>query len=331
MKRFITFIYTSGLIALMCIFFQTCKKDKVCRKDIDCENFPKKEGFGISVIKQMPFQKHAPCFNPKNGNEIIYVKEANNNYQLIKYNMQSKSEIILLDNTIIVGQPKWGKNGWIVFSKLDLNVYIIKDNGDSIRQLTNYFENTYPTFIGNDKIFFAVGSETNPPGGGGNKIIDLIGNRLDSIKVKDLGATFGISDINSNLTIASWICAANGNCSIKQFDFMTKNYNSLYDFEFNGRNNIQGIYWHPNNEDIYYSTYREEVFKVNKNTKQVTKIKCGCDSRSHRYLSVSPDGSKIIVERVDATDYQNKSGSWTEEGKIYIMDIDGSNERNVFD
>jgi|GEM_PF-455379 len=331
MKRFLIFIYTSGLLVLMCLFFQTCKKDKVCNQYNSCENFPPKEGFGISVIKQMPFQKHAPCYNPNNGNEIIYVKEANNNYQLIKLNLQSKVETVVLDNTNIVGQPKWGKNGWIVFSKLDLNVYIIKDNGDSIRQVTHYFENTYPTFMGKDKIFFVVGSETSPPGGGGNKVIDLIGNRLDSLKVKDLGATFGISDINSNLTIASWICGANSICSIKHFDFINKRYLSLYDFEFNGRNNIQGIYWHPNNEDIYYSTYREGIFKVNKNSKTITKIKCGCDSKSYRYLSISPDGSKLIVERVDATDYQNKTGSWTEEGKIIIMDIDGSHERNIFE
>ena len=112
---------------------------------------------------------------------------------------------------------------------------------------------------------------------------------------------------------------------------LDKNVSQVIELENNGRFQITGIDWHPNNIDIYYSTYREGLFKVNKNSKIVTKIKCGCDSRSYRYLSISPDGSKIIVERVDATEYQNNTGSWTEEGKIIIMDIDGSNERNIFE
>jgi hypothetical protein len=292
-----------------------------------CENFPEPEG-GISTIRQKPVQNHSPCFNPNNSNEIIYVKEDNGKYQLVKFNTQSKVVSLLLDSTIIVGQPKWGKNGWIVFSKLDLNVYLIKDNGDSLKQITWYFENNYPSFLGDDKIFFSVSAETSL-GASGNKIIDWFGNRIDSLKAKDLGGTFGINDINTNQIIASSICDNKSNCAIKYFDIGTKNYNSVYEFESSGRNAITGIFWHPNNDDIFYSTYREGLFKVNKNTKEVIKIKCGCDSRSYRYLSISSDGSKIIVERVDATDYQNKTGSWTEEGKIFIMDIDGKNEKNV--
>lgn len=314
----------------MCIFFQTCKKDKECRKNEKCENFPSPKGFGISKINQIPFQKHAPCFNPNNGNEIIYVKASNNNYQLIKYNLQSKSEIILLDNTVIVGQPKWGKNGWIVFSKLDLNVYLLKDNGDSLKKVTSYFENNHPAFWSINKIFISVGAETSP-GASGNKIINLDGNRIDSIKPLDFGGVFGKSHINEFGEMASMGCKNGSNCSVDVLNLNIKHLTQLNSFAFNGRNNIEGIYWHPNNEDIFYSTYREGLFKVNKNSKAVSKIKCGCDSRSYRYLSISPDGSKIIVERVDATEYQNNTGSWTEEGKIYIMDIDGKNERNIFD
>jgi Tol biopolymer transport system component len=330
MKRVLTFIFTSGLIALMCLFFQTCKKDKVCKQDEQCENFPKKEGIGVSIITQKPFQRHAPCFNPNNGNEIIYVKEENNKYQLVKFNIQSKVETVLLDNTIIVGQPKWGENGWIVFSKLDLNVYLLKENGDSLKQITTYFENNHPSFIGNTKVFISVGAETSP-GASGNKIIDLEGNRVDSIKPQDFGRVYGINHVNKIIEVTSMGCENGGNCSIDYLNLSTKILTKLNEFQFSGRNNLTGIFWHPNDEDIYYSTVREGLFKVNKSTKTLTKIKCGCDSRSYRYLSISPDGSKIIVERVDATDYQNKTGSWTEEGKIYIMDIDGNNEKNVFE
>jgi Tol biopolymer transport system component len=329
MKRILNLIFTTGLIALLCLFFQTCKKDKVCRKDNNCANFPNPDG-GISTIRQLPFQRHAPCFNPNNSNEIIYVKEVNNKFQLVKYNMQSKAETILLDNTVIVGQPKWGKNGWIVFSKLDLNVYLIIDNGDSIKQITSYFENNHPSFISESKVFISVGAETSL-GASGNKIIDLQGNRIDSIKPEDFGRVYGINHVNKIMEATAMGCGNGGNCSIDFFNLSTKKLTKVNELNNDGRFQITGIFWHPNNDDIYYSTYREGLYKVNKNSKTVTKIKCGCDSKSYRYLSISPDGTKIIVERVDATDYQNKTGSWAEEGKIFIMDIDGSNERNVFE
>jgi len=330
MKKLIKHILTAGLFALLLFTFQTCKKDKICCLECDkCENFPKKEGIGVSIITHKPLQKHAPCFNPNNGDEFIYMKEESNKYQLIKYNLQSKSEIILLDNTLIVGQPKWGKNGWIVFSKLDLNVYLMKDNGDSLKQITWYFENNYPSFLGNDKIFISVGAETSP-GASGNKIIDYFGNRIDSLKASKYNGVIGLNHIDENNLIASEFgYNTEYGISIMHSDFSNNEF--IFKSIFNGRNNIEGIFWHPNNEDVYFSMVREGLFKVNKNSKNLIKVRNGCDSRSYRYLSISPDGQKILVERVDATDFQNKTGSWTEEAKIYIMDIDGKNEKNVFE
>jgi hypothetical protein len=331
MKWLLKLIFTSGLLALMCIFCQTCKRDPICCLGCgNCENFPKKQGVGISEIIQKNSQKKSPCFNPINPEEIIYVKVEGKKHQLIKYNLQFNSETVLIDNTRIVGQPKWGKAGWIVFVKSDLNIYLIKDNGDSIRQITSYFENNHPSFLGIDKFFFSVGAETSP-GASGNKIVDFWGNRLDSIKPSDPGGFFWRNDINNNKEVASMVCSNGNKCSISIHNISSQSNTSLNEFESSGSNDITGIFWHPNNNDIFYSTYREGLFKVNKNSKTITKIRCGCDSRSYRNLSISPDGQKIIVERVDATDYTDNPGSWTEEAKIYIMDIDGKNEKNVFE
>jgi hypothetical protein len=336
MKKLVKVLFSSVLIVLIGLFFQTCKKDKPscseCNTD-ECINFLNQDST-IGFITQAPNQRHAPCFNPNNISEFTYIKEENDVFTLVKYNIDTKVENVLIENARIVGRPKWGRNGWIVFDKrTDLQIYILKENGDSVRQVTNYFQNLDPIFLGDNKIFFTVSMRVDLDPSGGIKVIDLFGNRLDSIKPKDLEvAQLFYSDANTNQVIASWVWSPQNNiCSIKKFDFSTRQYQPVYDFVYNGRNIITGICWHPNNEDIYFSTAREGIFKVNINSKKVVKLRNGCDKRMYFYLSISPDGKKIIVERVDATEYQKKQGDYTSESKIFIMDIDGKNERNVFE
>jgi hypothetical protein len=48
-------------------------------------------------------------------------------------------------------------------------------------------------------------------------------------------------------------------------------------------------------------------------------------------LSLPPDKSYIVAERVDATEFNVNDGSWKEESKIVIMNLDGSNERVLFE
>lgn len=330
MKKHFKFIILAGIMSLLISFQQGCKKDDAqCLNCDKCENFPEPKGFGTPTITQKNFQRKSPCFNPNNGNEFIYVKEEGRNQTLVKYNLSTNQENILLENAQIIGQPKWNNKGWVLFSRNNLQIYLMKDNGDSLRQVTSFYENIYPSFHGHNKIYFTVGIVTSP-GVSGNKLIDFFDNRLDSIKSSDIGGTMGINEINNLEEIASWFCKNGGDCSFVHYKMEEKNIVEIYNFKFTGRNNIEGICWHPNNNDIYYSTYREGLYVINKNTKERKKIRNGCDSRSYRFLSISPDGKKILVERVDASDYKNINGSWTEEAKIYIMDIDGKNERDVF-
>ena len=321
------YIYILGISILESLIFQTCNKVK-CLECDKCENFPKDVG-GISSITQKSNQRHSPCFNPENANEFIYVKEEDNHYHLIKYNLQFKTETILLANTSIVGQPKWNRNGWIVFAKLDLNIYKIKDNGDSLKQITHYFENNYPCFLGTDKILISVRVETSP-GAVGNKINNLYGDRIDSFQLDFLPGVLRQTHCNNLNQIVGSLNRDN-NISLQVINYPSKEKFEIFSSEFIGRNDITGISWHPNNDDVYFSTYREGLYMVNKNSKKVVKVRNGCDSRSYRFLSISPDWKRIIVERVDATDFDKGNGSWTEESKIYIMDVNGENERNVFE
>lgn len=330
MEKYYKFLLLAGAMFLLIFSQQSCKKDDVdCLNCDHCENFPEQKGIATQNFSQKSFQRKAPYFNPNNSNEFIYIIEEGNIQTLVKHNLATKQEVVLLENAQISGQPKWSENGLILFSRNNLQIHLLKDNGDSLNQITHFYQNTHPSFHGREKIFFAVGTETSP-GVTGNKLIDYFDNRIDSTKSSDIGCTMGINDINSIDEITSMVCSNDNTYSISSFSMGDKKFNQILNFEFTGRNNITGICWHPNDNDIYYSTYREGLYVINKNTKNRSKIRNGCDSRSYRHLSVSPDGTKILVERVDASNYKNNNGSWTEEAKIYIMDIDGENERDVF-
>jgi len=354
MKKYVN-IYAFGIICFVCLFLPTCKPDKVvcqnCDKkevieeinpDLDmvidfdlgvidnCDTFPRPTQGGISTITEKQNQRHAPCFNPRNSAEFIYIKQEGRKLSLVKYNIDKKLEQILIDNTTIIGQPKWGKNGWIVFAQADFQIYLIKDNGDSLRKVTSFFENNNPSFIGMDRIYFSVGTHT-VPGHAGNKIIDFWDKRIDSIKYLENGVTFALNDVNSRQEACGKSCLNSKNCYIAIRNLKDMSYSILNEFEFVGKNSILGIAWHPNNKNIYYSAFKDGLRMVNRTTKKVVVVRNACDSKHYTYLNISPDGKKIIVERVEATDFTAIPGSWTTESKIYMMDYDGKNEKNVFE
>jgi Tol biopolymer transport system component len=321
MKNYFKYLILAGTLSLLIFFQQGCKKDRVkCLNCDKCENFPEPDG-GISTIKQKEFQRKAPCFNPNNGNEFIYIKEEGRNQTLVKYNLSTNHETILLENAQIIGQPKWGKNKKIVYTGTEFQINIINDNGNNHNVLTNNNSYLYPDWLNDSVISTEFSFNLGVPYFYCE--LSIIGNIIDTIR----GSSFTFGSNNLQSENACLLYASDPNINIRKRGLFVS---SLTNFENDGRNTITGICWHPNNSNIYYSTYREGLYVINKNTKERKKIRNGCDSRSYRFLSISPDGKKILVERVDATDYKNNNGNWTEEAKIYIMDIDGKNERDVF-
>lgn len=313
-KRILNNIFFAILITSMV----SCKDDNIeCLKCDDCENFPESKAWyrDVTIIAN----GKSPCFNPNNGNEFIYIKTSNNISSLVKYNMLDKKEYVLVEKDKFVGQPKWGKNGQIVYTNLNLKINVLRDDGKDLRTITG-INFLYPDWK-NDTVIssefsFKLGvpyyyAELHISG----KLIDTVRNRTFV-----WGAINGLGELAHILYSNQPNIIVNSNNNIK---YLSKE-------SSNGGNGVVGISWHPNNNDIYYTTNRDGLFKINKDSNKKTKIRNGCDSRSYKHLSISPDGTKIIVERMDAYNFDVNTGSSTEEFNIYIMDIDGSNERKVF-
>ena len=95
------------------------------------------------------FQYQTPHFNPNNSNEFVYNYKDYilNEYKLMKYNLQTGIKTELAQNVQIISQPKWSKKGWIAFDNVNnYQLWVVKENGDSLRQLTTNRGNLNPAW-----------------------------------------------------------------------------------------------------------------------------------------------------------------------------------------
>jgi hypothetical protein len=154
------------------------------------------------------------------------------------------------------------------------------------------------------------------------KRINILSGDFDTLRDQK----FTLGCLNKNFDIALINSRDNPNITIIQ----ESNKLTIGQKEFNGKNRIEGMSW-ISTLDLIYSTYRTGIFRVDVNNKKEICIKSACDARSYRFLSLPPDKSYIVAERVDATEFNVNDGSWKEESKIVIMNLDGSNERVLFE
>lgn len=331
MKTSINTIKLAGLLALLIFTFNNCRKDD-CNKPIrKCENFPERDGGGITgAVMQKSNQRQAPCFNPNNSSEFVYLKIQDNIQSLVKSNLETGVDEILLENTKIVTQPYWGTNNLIVFFQIDLRVYTLNLENHRLKVVTNIFESIHPKVYQDSFILFIVGAET-VEGASGLKKIKSDGIRTDSIQIGDLegfNSTVGLFSPSSQHIYAEF-----GNIEsygIYSIQFESREVRALVTGTFENFNKVEGIS-NFKDEMVVYSTFRTGVFTFDISKEKQKCIKKACDSRTYKHLSISPNGKKILTERVDATDYNTEDGGWTEESKIVIMNIDGKDEKVLFE
>lgn len=314
---------TKSLIyfVLIIVFInESCRKTEPCEALVcdECKEYVRKSS--IAEMRYLGVQHRSPCFNPNNDNEFIYIKtEDNIDFYLVKYNMLTKKEDILFSKTRVRTSPKWSKNGTIVFIGWDFQIWTIRDDGTDLKRITTpmkLFSYLYPDWKNDSIITARFAVNLSVPAYYAE--INLKGTFIDTIKNEI--ATYGTFN-----TLGEYVYLG------EKYQIMTKKNNQYskinektdFSAEF-----IYGLDWHPNNNDIYYSRIGKGVFCIDKNTKTEVKIRNGCSTRIFKDLSISSDGKKILVERGDITNFE-EGGDYDFQDNIYIMDIDGKNERKI--
>lgn len=297
----------------------SCRKDKVIPSPSgDCQDFEIDQSFlGATIYSEDGEQFKTPCFNPINGNEITFFfkDQASGEFALYKYNISNKQKIKITD-AVIYGQPKWSKKGWIAYTRISPfsgyvdHIFIVKDNGDSLRQFTITKSNLYPAWsVDGNFLYWQYSPFLGYP-------YYLLKQGVNSNQTDTVFYDYaGFNDISKDDILVSRISPTpSQNIYISTTSLNNFNFENQIGIGFTS---IEGLSWHPNGTDFFYSEYvNGGLKKFNINTKQFQTIFCHCDSKYYRSPSCSPDGMKLAVERVNQEMEYDNNGNFT--GKILM-------------
>lgn len=297
---------------LLLVILAACRHEPIIPNE--CEDYTLKSGPDGPIIKSRGYDFHAPCFNPANPSEFIYIKDYLDSNGIPQADLRKRNlttgEDIFLSSSFLLNSPSWHKNGWIIFEK-DWQIYKITETGDSITQLTFSGQNYSPQW--------------NPSG----LNICLVSTKdvsYEQIYILHPNNTYELIPSTAGYSRSVWSPEENKiayqySNLLGYFLVDSKNQIPLAD-----KGLITGISWFPDADNILWST-NKGLFKINISTRNETILKKGC--RSHIYLrpTTSGDGKKILVERQD----EKKVDDYTiyRETNLYLMNSDGSNERKI--
>jgi len=307
-----------------------CRKDNPIVKS-DCYNFYDKPQ-GITWITSVGQQYKHPTFNPNNANEFVYYNTnfATNTNTLIKYNILTGVKTVLANDVKLISQPKWSNKGWIAFdNSLDYQIWIVKDNGDSLSQFTTNTTNLYPVWdntglnlywqyspvLANPYYFFKKNLN--------NSMIDTVLRNDDANN-----GYAGFSDIsNNNILLTNTYI--NNQSYLAYTDISSINFNSLFNiYQTFTTDYIRGLTWSNDSETAYFTVVggvKRGLYKLNVNTGNYAKLIEFCDSKCYGSISCSSNGEFIIGERIDSYIQKNSEGKPTggtvENSSIYLINL----------
>lgn len=333
------------LILLIILGLVSCRKDETppidLGEDSECYAFPMLlQSYYVSET----FMFKQPCFNPNNQNEFVFHFQdySQNSFQLVKYNISTKQKTILYqsNNHKIWSQPKWNKGGWIAFTRINSSyvdhIFIVKENGDSLKQFTTTTANYDPVWDSSgENLYWAHSPVLGVPHFFLKR--SLNGLTTDTI-LMNTGVNQGYSTFNeistNNLLFSKTI--VNGKFCIGKTALVFPPHPELTEILSLDKPNyagLTGLTISNNAQDAYVSFYSNGLYKLNTKNGKLTLLIPFCNSKRYETISCSADGKFLIGERVDSRLELNTDGQPTgaiiEKSSIYLIDLGTLQETKI--
>ena len=298
----------------------------------ECKNFTTTSSFGFERY-QTGVQYDQPRFNPHDADELVYHEYSYSEdfSRLVKYRLSSGEKTVFLDPAPGNIEIDWGRGGWIAFSNY-VDVYLMREEGGAVYKVPLTSEghscaepdwNPDGTVVG-----FPFGGVDGISLYGEYLLYDIVANSLDTFDLYNSTRPLAWSSRNN----LSFSFREEGDKESDGLGYIDMNsFEQFLIFKHNDRrwweNQGSGdITWNSKGDKEYLTGGGIVCFSLNE-YKEI-RIKKGCMSRYYEDITISPDDKQIVVERVNAT----RSGNILDEKHVlYIMDIDGCNERPLFD
>jgi hypothetical protein len=321
------------LILLIVIGMGACKKDAPI-PPISGVCTPKKQ-FLVSSFAKDRFQFAAPYFNPLNSNEFVYqyMDFENLSFQLRKFNIETMTNELLMEDIRFINQPKWNRNGWIVTDNyFDHQIWAVNEIGDSLIEISIGGLNYSPCWDFSSTRVYYRSSQTQ-----GHPYFFLSRNLDNSIADTLLfsnGPNYGFTiynDVSIHNALVS-ITFIDNSLSLSVSDLNDLNFERILDMDKSFDVEMPtGLCWNYDGSKIFISIYDNGtdrisgLFEVDIYSGQLTKRMEYCWDRQYSNISASPDGDYLIGERIDSYYRLNENGEpngvIVENSSIYLIDL----------
>jgi hypothetical protein len=244
-----------------------------------------------------PYRYEYPVFNPNNPDQIAYLRRDNSSLgpskELWTFDFCTGEQKFLLGDVFF--DLDWSVKDWLLFTRLDNQIWKIKANGDSLTQVTcangiSFRSRWHPTGEG---FLFSLNSLN-----GYSLYANECGIYLDTFSQINLNLNLAWKD---DTHIYSWGSSSSPINDRGIFEYNTVD-NSLelitplsfdsfliYDIEVNK----------INKDELYWLNQTWMIGKSNSNVPDYDLVVVSADNRRYEYIALAPDHSKLLVTRID--------------------------------
>lgn len=271
------------------LFFAGCKKDPFIPGsdgDQKCDPLPLSPPFGWNyTTRAKTLNVLKSTYDKVNSNIIYYLSDdsTGNTYILWKLNRLTNSKQLL--DTKVFGTPQINNNGWLVYYKSDLNLYTIKNNGDSLTKITS------------------IGGYISPIWDNQNNVLSFNNNTNCIIKLNKSGQIIDTLETVTSSAYAKDSLLLYFTASANQQSLILKNIytNSLKIIFSNSTPSVYYDFFLDNtNSNVYYSN-STGLYKVNLATNSNTKVITSCPRETLLHFSMSLITGKIMATKITST------------------------------
>jgi Tol biopolymer transport system component len=320
-----------AILLILSVGMGSCEKDPILMPNADCvcPNFPDEPSPAITWFTNERFQYKAPYFSPNNDEFVYnYFDFELQEFKLMKYNLGTKEKTELSSNARIISQPKWSKAGWIAYDNVfDYQLWVVKDNGDSLMQLTENAHNLFPAWdtTGNS-LYFQHSENLGIPYFLFRHVISSMETDTLSRQGDQIDGYTKFNDISTENHLLSEVFFSDDNDQYLAFtDVGNIDFTSIVNLKDEGLTNVTGLTWAADGRSFYFTVYHDGMYQVDINTGEPYKLIDFCDTKMYHHLSASPDGTKLVGERVDRYRVHDEDDRFTgeivENSSIYLIDL----------